>query len=236
MPATGHRPFLRNFFSRRKSGTVVGRCGIDEISERSKSCIASLPSCLVPRSRTAQSIHSSMRHRIQNNCSCSPILGGGAKRSCRNFVLRPRKADLCRGRLEPPSDHPGIGAGADHPLAEGRVINLAVAHRANKRQNMANFMRIMGKQPFAEKIAQFERQPQHHIAGFARARRIGAVEDGLELMIGEAGDDRARPSRSSECRLRPAPGWWRAAAPASPRAAPCAAPARDRASSRRARL
>src|ERR1700748_3686619 len=48
--------------------------------------------------------------------------------------LRPGKTKLCRSSLEAPADHPRIGTRSRHALAELRIVDLAVAGRADERE------------------------------------------------------------------------------------------------------
>src|ERR1044071_8355226 len=80
------------------------------------------------------------------------------------------EAELGTGVLEAPPDHPGIGAGAGHALAEARVVVLAAAHVADQLHDVLFAVWIVGAQPLDEQVAHFERQAKQHIARALHAR------------------------------------------------------------------
>ena len=100
------------------------------------------------------------------------------------------EAELLAGDLEPPADHPGIGAGAGLAQAPGRIVVLAAAHLADQLEDVAIAVGKIRHQPFAEEIAHFERQPQDHVAGALHAGGSGGVENALDLGIVDRRDDR----------------------------------------------
>ena len=64
--------------------------------------------------------------------------------------------------------------------------------------------RIVRHQPFAEKIAHFERQAQQHITRLLNAGRTGRFEDTLDLHVIEGRDHRRNHDRRRNAGLRQA--------------------------------
>src|SRR4029079_18911448 len=88
----------------------------------------------------------------------------------RQFRTALVEAELFAGDLEAAADHPGHRAGPLHPRAPLRVVVATAAHVADQGEDVAITIGIVRHQPFAEKIAHFERQPQQHVARFLDAR------------------------------------------------------------------
>src|ERR1700736_5727070 len=98
--------------------------------------------------------------------------------------------ELFAGDLEPASDHPGHRPGALHPRAPLRIVVAAAAHVADQRKDVPVAVGIVGHQPFAEKVAHLERQPQQHIARFLDAGVRRSVKNALDLGIVQCWDHR----------------------------------------------
>src|SRR5580658_7540226 len=107
----------------------------------------------------------------------------GAKRQRRLPVSQPLGC-----YLEPAPDHPGIGPRTGHAAAPLRIIVLAAVHGLHQRQRMFQFVRKIHGEPFAEDLAQFERQTQRYIARLARARRMRPTQYLLDLRVVDRGD------------------------------------------------
>src|SRR6516225_726372 len=69
------------------------------------------------------------------------------------------EAELLAGDLESSPDHPDHRPGALHPRAPLRVVVAPAAHVADQGEDLAIAIRIIRHQPFAEEIADFEREP-----------------------------------------------------------------------------
>src|SRR4051794_40217226 len=77
------------------------------------------------------------------------------------------EAKPAAGAIEAGAQHVGVGAGADHPLRPGGIVDLAAMALRHKRQHMRRLFGHVFLEPFAEQRLQFERQAQERIAGEA---------------------------------------------------------------------
>src|SRR4030088_1553648 len=89
--------------------------------------------------------------------------------------------ELLAGDLEPAADHPGHWPGALHPRSPLRVVIAPAAHVADQGKDVAIAVGIIGHQPFAEQVADLQRQPQQHIARLLDAGTLRRIKNALDL-------------------------------------------------------
>ena len=70
------------------------------------------------------------------------------------------------------------------------VVILAAAHLLHEGQDASGRIGAMGRQPFAEQVPDFQRQSQEHIGGIGCTSLGCGLEEGLDLAVGQAGNDR----------------------------------------------
>src|SRR6185295_2141334 len=81
------------------------------------------------------------------------------------------EAKTLRCELEPPADGPGVGPGALHAPAPGRVILATVARRPDQGKDARGAVGHLLQQPFAEDVADLEGKPQEDVPRLLYAHR-----------------------------------------------------------------
>lgn len=100
------------------------------------------------------------------------------------------QAVAAAGAVEALPEQVGIRALATHAPAEGRVVFPAAADLADAAHDVFGAQGILFGQPVLEQRADFVGQAQHCVAGPQGAGLRGRLEDGLEFVVVERGNDR----------------------------------------------
>ena len=86
-------------------------------------------------------------------------------------------------QVEPRCDLVRISPSAGLPLSKAGNVIFSAACRAHERHDAGRPIRELGLKPLLKESADFQRQAEQHIAGFARSRGSASLQDPFKLMV-----------------------------------------------------
>src|SRR5262245_38725521 len=99
------------------------------------------------------------------------------------------ETDALAGDLETALQKLGELAISDHPAPKTWIVVAAAPQRVHAAHDVSGFERVVALEPVPEQILDFPGQTQKYVAGLPRTVLPRGFEHGLDLVVGEKGND-----------------------------------------------